>query len=350
MSISSISYSPSTVVVPKAEGPICFIVPPHLTKKLGNEDHRAHDHLLRVARRHHVEEVERGFTTNYVPPEVISIYDCKHSTRLPGTLLATNKDYPKDIEAHEAFLGAKKTYDFYLNHLGRKSVDNKNFGLKSSVHYSRNYDNAFWDGKQMVYGDGDGQVFNRFTISVDVIGHELTHGVTQFTANWVYQDQPGALNESMSDCMGSAIKQESLKQTAAQADWLIGQGLLKPGYGAALRSMKAPGTAYDNADLGKDPQPARMSDYVKTEDDDGGVHINSGIPNHAFYTFATELDGYTYDKAAKVWYQSLLASKPKDQFVDFAKTTIAQTVALYKAGGAEEAAIRKAWKVTEVIL
>lgn len=346
--MSSLSCSP---VQQDGLSHCCYIVPPHLTSKLCSQEHCTHDHAMRTFRKNHVVEEERGFVSQiYTNPEVISIYDCKRKEKIPGTLLSTNKDYPRDVAAHEAFLGAKKTYDFYVNYLGRKSVDNKNFPLNSSVHYGVRYDNAFWNGRQMVYGDGDNDIFNRFTIALDVIGHELTHGVTQYTANWVYQDQPGALNESMSDCMGSAIKQESLKQSAAQADWLIGQGLLKPKYGAALRSMKAPGTAYENSTLGKDPQPAKMGDYVHTQDDDGGVHINSGIPNHAFYIFATELGGNTWDKAAKVWYASLLSSKANDQFKDFANTTIAQTVKLYKAGGAEEAAVRKAWKQTEVLL
>lgn len=351
MSLLSTSYS-SKAEAPMLEpnGHICFIVPPHLSKKVCSHEHNAHDHALRVFRKNHVVEEERGLFRNYSNPEVISVYDCRNKERLPGALITTNRDYTRDVTVHEAFVGAKKTYDFYLQRLGRKSVDNHNLALKSSVHYDVKYDNAFWNGRQMVYGDGDGVIFNRFTIAIDVIGHELTHGVTQYTANWVYQDQPGALNESMSDCMGSAIKQDALKQTAAQADWLIGQGLLKPAYGTALRSMKAPGTAYDNSELGKDPQPSRMSGYVQTNEDEGGVHINSGIPNHAFYIFATELGGNTADKAAKIWYDSLLRSKSNDQFKDFANTTINRVVEVYKVGSAEEAAIRKAWKTTEVIL
>jgi Zn-dependent metalloprotease len=136
----------------------------------------------------------------------------------------------------------------------------------------------------MVYGDGDGDLFKRFTIAIDVIGHELTHGVTQYSAGLVYQDQTGALNESISDVFGSLVKQYRLKQTADQADWLIGAGLLADGVnGKALRSMAAPGTAYDDPILGKDPQPAHMKDFVNTQSDHGGVHINSGIPNHAFF-------------------------------------------------------------------
>ena len=164
------------------------------------------------------------------------------------------------------------------------------------MHYGRGYDNAFWDGTQMVFGDGDGTVFNRFTIAVDVIGHELTHGVTEHTAALVYQGQSGALNESISDVFGSLVKQQALGQDAAAADWLIGAGLFTAQVkGVALRSMKAPGTAYDDPQLGKDPQPATMADYVETTDDNGGVHLNSGIPNHAFYLAATAIGGHAWE-------------------------------------------------------
>src|SRR5262249_14484518 len=155
--------------------------------------------------------------------------------------------------------------------------------LIASVHYDQDFDNAFWDGEQMVFGDGDNIIFVGFTKAIDVIGHELTHGVTQFTADLEYKFQSGALNESMSDVFGSLVKQYHNNQDAASADWLIGSGILAPGInGKALRSMSDPGSAYDDPKLGgKDPQPAHMDDFVKLpqSEDQGGVHINSGIPN-----------------------------------------------------------------------
>src|SRR4029079_10299870 len=134
----------------------------------------------------------------------------------------------------------------------------------------------------------------------------LTHGVTQDEAQLVYSNQSGALNESLSDVFGSLIKQFSLNQTADQADWLIGAGLLtKQVKGVALRSMKAPGTAYDDPVLGKDPQPDHMSRFVTTAADRGGVHITSGIPNRAFYLAATAIGGYAWEVAGKIWYTTL---------------------------------------------
>src|SRR5215470_3819417 len=215
----------------------------------------------------------------------ITIYDAHHGIRLPGRVV-TNPD----AEAKEAHDGLLATFNFYWEVFKRNSIDDRGLPLIGSVHYSNNYDNAFWNGQQMVFGDGDGQIFRRFTIAIDIMGHELTHGVTGDTANLDYQGQSGALNESVSDVFGSMVKQfaASPQQTASQADWLIGAGLFTSRvHGVALRSMKAPGTAYDDPLLGgKDPQPAHMSNYDHRTSDHGGVHVNSGIPNHAFYLAA----------------------------------------------------------------
>jgi Zn-dependent metalloprotease len=222
------------------------------------------------------------------------VYTASNGSTLPGTLVRDEGGAAvSDPAVNEAYEGAGATYDLYWEIYQRNSLDGNGLRLDSTVHYEKQYDNAFWDGQQMVYGDGDGQLFNRFTIAVDVIGHELSHGVTQYTSNLNYSNQPGALNESFSDIFGSLVKQRILGQAAADADWLIGQGLFTPQVkGVALRSMKEPGTAYNDPVLGKDPQPANMRDYVNTADDNGGVHINSGIPNHAFYLMAVAMGGF----------------------------------------------------------
>ena len=174
------------------------------------------------------------------------------------------------------------------------------------VHYEQDYDNAFWDGTQLVFGDGDGQVFDRFTKPIDVLGHELSHAVTQFTADLTYEGQSGALNESVSDVFGACIKQRHLGQDAADADWLVGEGIFLPGInGRALRSMSEPGTAYDDPQIGKDPQVGSMADYVETTDDNGGVHLNSGIPNRAFVLAARAIGGESWSGAGRIWYAAL---------------------------------------------
>lgn len=146
--------------------------------------------------------------------------------------------------------------------------------LVGTVHYADDYDNAFWDGSQMIYGDGDGDVFKTFVL-IDVIGHEMSHGVTQFTSNLDYEGQSGAFNEHFSDVMGVLVRQFTNKLTCDQDSWLIGPGIFtKSVKGRALRDMLNPGTAYDDPRLGKDPQPSDMSGYVQTFEDNGGIHLN----------------------------------------------------------------------------
>jgi Zn-dependent metalloprotease len=203
----------------------------------------------------------------------------------------------------------------------------------------------------MVYGDGDEdlpvdeRLFNRFTIALDVIAHELTHGVTQFEAGLVYRGQPGALNESISDVFGALVNQYFLGQTAAESDWVIGKGLFTTNVNAVgVRSLKAPGTAYDDPVIGKDPQPGHMDDYVVTIEDSGGVHINSGIPNHAFYLVALDIGGYAWEKAGRIWYISLRDKISGDSdFQDFANMTYVTAGELFGAGSLEQQAVYNGW-------
>ncbi len=280
-----------------------------------------------------------------------TIYDAKHDLTLPGNRVRGETDGPTSDEAvNEAFDFSGKTYDFFETVFERNSIDDRGLRLDSTVHYGNDYDNAFWNGQQMVYGDGDDRIFNRFTASLDVIGHELTHGITQHEAALNYEGETGALNEHFSDVFGSLVKQYHLKQTAAQADWLIGKELLKtgiPDVAVALRSMQAPGTAYDNPLMGSDPQPAHMDDFVKTEDDHGGVHINSGIPNKAFYTFATSLGGNAWDQAGKVWYVTLCNELSSNAtFQDCADKTYKVAQDLF--GASVAAKVRKAWQAVGI--
>ncbi len=281
------------------------------------------------------------------------VYDSKNSASQPpaGIMIRKEGDPPcDDLAVNEAFDGAGATYDLYKEIFGRNSIDDKGMTIVSYVHYDQNLDNAFWDGSEMVYGDGDGEIFNRFTISNDVIGHELTHGVTQYEANLDYYSQSGALNESFSDIMGSLVKQRTLNQTADKADWLIGQGLFKPSInGLALRSMKAPGTAYDDQLIGKDPQPAAMVDYVNTTRDNGGVHINSGIPNHAFYLAAVSIGGYAWEKTGKIWYHALRDHLRKNaNFARAANVTVNVAKELFGDNSFEMRAVQDAWKTVGV--
>lgn len=234
----------------------------------------------------------------------------------------------EDVSKVYEYLGV--TRDFFRDVLNRDSIDGLGMNLVASVHFGEKYNNAFWDGDEMTFGDGDGEIFTSFAKSLDVIAHELAHGVTQFTANFDYANQPGALHEHFSDAFGSAITQYHLKQDAHSADWLIGDEIMGPTlYGEALRSMKAPGTAYDNSLLGKDPQPAHMKDLYTGPKDNGGVHRNSGIPNKAFYLASMEIGT---DKAIRIWYHALQNLWPAAQFSD-AAAVIAQSARILTKDG-----------------
>ena len=280
---------------------------------------------------------------------VRTIFDCAQTEDPAHARIVRtegDKDPSGDPAVDEAYDGLGATYAFYWDTFQRNSIDDEGLPLKGYVHYGEGYDNAFWDGQEMVFGDGDGQLFNRFTISLDVIGHELTHGVTEDEAQLVYYRQPGALNESVSDVFGSLVKQYALGQTADAADWLIGAGLIANAPDQALRSMKAPGTAYDHPLLGKDRQPATMADYVQTVADNGGVHINSGIPNHAFYLAATKIGGHAWEKAGHVWYETLRDPHlaPTAGFRTFARATLRAAQRLsYGPGSTEYDAVKDAW-------
>ena len=283
-----------------------------------------------------------------------TVYDAKNGDSLPGVLIRAEGPSPSgDSAVDEAYDGSGATYDLYQQEYERNSIDDRGMRLDSTVHFLQGYDNAFWNGQQMVYGDGDEdlpeneRLWNRFTIAIDVIGHELTHGVTQYEASLEYRFQSGALNESFSDVFGSLVKQRTLGQTADQADWLIGEGIFTSNVnGLALRSMKDPGSAYDDPVLGKDPQPGHMNDFqdLPMWYDNGGVHINSGIPNRAFYFVATEIGGYAWDVAGEIWYITLRDRlRRNSKFQDAADLTFQVAGELYGDGSQEQQAVRTGW-------
>jgi Zn-dependent metalloprotease len=336
--------------------PCCFIVPPHMLERLAASGDPA---LAETAGRtlrltQSLVAFRAQLSTGAPSPAALKrqglrrqVFDCKGTNDLPGNPVRSETDTtPKrDKAVNEAFDNAGTTWEFYNKIFGRESVDNHGKTLVSSVHYGENYDNAFWNGQQMVYGDGDGVIFQRFTTALDVIAHELTHGVTQFTAQLAYQDQSGALNESMSDVFGSMVKQWALGQSVDQADWLIGAAIMAPGFkGRALRDMANPGTAYDDPRLGKDPQPGDMKDYVQTEADNGGVHTNSGIPSRAFVLAAKAIGGNTWEKAGKIWYVTL--TERLTGTADFAKCateTVSVARDLFPEDSSIAAKVAKAW-------
>jgi Zn-dependent metalloprotease len=341
----------------------CYVIPPHIFDRLTQHS----DPLVRGAglssqfATHALRQkrslLAEGFRPSRPTGELRrTIYDAGQMPSTGHLVRSEGQAKVTDNAVNEAYDASGETYKFYKEVFGRNSVDNRGHRLDSTVHYREDpaepFDNAFWDGEQMIYGDGDGVIFGSFTKSLDVIAHELTHGVTQFSAGLEYHDQPGALNESMSDVFGSMVKQWSLKQPVASADWRIGSELLLTPH-QALRSMKAPGTAYDNADMGKDPQPDRMSKYVQLPNtrkgDFAGVHYNSGIPNRAFYLACVNLGAtYAWEKAGKIWYAVLTTRlSPTANFVEAANATISVANELF--GAPEAKAVRDAWQQVEVL-
>jgi hypothetical protein len=314
----------------------CRFVPPYLLAKVAPST-LALDAQLRSGRTTPIPQRPRVLPPN---APAWTVHTAGNTTTLPGRAVrSAGEPASGDVAVDEAASGITGTLAMFEEVYGRASYDGDGSPVSLSVHYGQDYDNAFWDGTQLVFGDGDGTVFERFTKPVDVLGHEFTHAVTEYTAALKYENQPGALNESVSDVFGSCLKQRLLGQTVADADWLIGEGIFVSGINArALRDMRAPGTAYDDPALGKDPQVGNMDDYVDTTEDNGGVHINSGIPNRAFQLAATAIGGTSWDGAGRIWYAALTGGDvgSDTQFAGFAAATVA-------AAGPHADAVRDAW-------
>ena len=324
----------------------CHFIPGYLLERLADA---ADEGLADCGRR--TTAIDAGFRAQraIVTPPVADaadwkVHDADNGSTLPGRLVRTaGEPEVGDLAVDEAATGITASLELFAD-LGRDSFDGEGATVLATVHFERDYDNAFWDGTQLVFGDGDGRVFDRFTKPIDVLGHELTHAVTQLTADLVYQDQPGALNESMSDVFGACIKQRHLGQDAETADWLIGEGIFLPGVnGRALRSMTDPGTAYDDPRLGKDPQVGSMADYVQTTNDNGGVHLNSGIPNRAFALAARAIGGESWSGAGRIWFAALTSGlSPRTDFAGFAAATLA-------AAGEHASVVEAAWREVGVL-
>ncbi len=382
--------SPTSVeiVSEKVQRCKCHIIPPHMEKAIDelraqNETtksstrkkikHIEHGKKLRIGRRieakkirsAHIKNIRKGKAAlvelNNQPQTSIrpafKVYSAGNKENTPGTLKRSGSVASTDQNVNEAYDGGVDTYNFYYKLFGRNSYNGIGGDFISTVHYGSEFDNAFWNGQQMVYGDGDGTIFNRFTIAKDVIGHELTHGVTQYLSKLRYKNQQGALNEHISDFFGLCIKYWSNDDQGykTEVNGLIGEGLLKPynGRAQALRSFAAPGRAYETPQLGKDPQPGSMSAYVKTTDDDGGVHINSGILNHSSWLVFTDLkyrdeNEKFYGDVAKIWWDAVSKIKYNANFVAFADQTVASATELFGKDSKQLNAVRNAWISTEV--
>lgn len=339
----------------------CYIVPPYLlrhlaTARTGTADpgaerpivpgaHPAADHFRRILEMDEQFRERRRTPSAVAATDGFTVHTADNEPDLPGRAVRmSGAPATGDQAVDEAHEGLAASLAMFAEVYAHDSWNGEGAHVLATVHFERGYSNAFWNGTQLVFGDGDGTIFDRFTKPVDVLAHELTHAVTESVAGLVYQGQSGSLNESMSDVFAACLKQRVLGQSAAEGDWLIGEGLFLPGVSArGLRDMQHPGTAYDDPDLGRDPQGADMSAYVVTSEDNGGVHLNSGIPNRAFVLAALAIGGASVDGAGQIWWSALGSVTSTVDFSGFADATIA-------AAGDHAATVRAAWADVGVLV
>lgn len=277
----------------------------------------------------------------------IFTYDAKNRSTLPGTLWVDTDNIfnaSRDAAAVDAHYYAGVTYDYYKNTFNRNSINNAGAPLKSTVHYGSNYNNAFWNGSQMVYGDGDGSTFVALSGGVDVIGHELTHAVTEYSSNLIYQNESGALNEAISDVFGTLVEYYDNRNP----DWEVGEDIYTPGQaGDALRSMSDPAKYGD---------PDHYSKRYTGSSDNGGVHTNSGIINKAAYLLANggthygvTVNGIGKDKAGAIYYRANTVYFTESTTFSQARAGLVQAAAdLYGANSAEVTAVKQSYDAVGV--
>ena len=335
----------------------CFIVPKDVLERLAGDKQLAHDlrkasaDSARISDTIRKMRIDAGELTavsqslgahllELAPSPKVTVYDCKNTQALPGTPLA-GPGAGKDTTAKRTFKETTAVAKFYKSVFGRNSIDNAGMTMMSSIHFGRSYNNAMWNGSQMIYGDGDGKLFLDFTRGNDVIGHELTHGVTQHSLQLGYSSDAGGLNESLSDCFGSMFRQWEAKQDVTAADWLIGADIMGPTAKAkgftCLRNMANPA---DKSALA--PQPTKYSQLTPGMD----PHYSSGPPNLAFATACKALGGKSWDRIGQVWYAALTTSgaQPSMTMPKFAARTRQLATQLYPKVAAVAAAIDTGWK------
>lgn len=337
----------------------CPFVPPHILRNIAERGEaaarRGAQLALDLASQFRAERmavaVVAGAPTIPLRERRRTIFDARNGTDLPGRRARTeNGARSADPAVNEAFDCAGLSLEFLNVAFDRHSIDGAGARIDATVHYGLRNANAIWNGRQLILGDGDGVYFKRFTSAVDVIAHELAHGMTQYTAALEYQGQAGALSEHFADVFGVLTRQYARKQNASRADWLVGAGLFtKRVNGDAVRSMKSPGSAYDDPVLGRDPQPSHINGYVRTRVDNGGVHVNSGIPNRAFYEVATLLGGKAWDVPGRIWYRTLTHRlHARATFQQCADATYETAGELFGTASAPHQAVLAAWKTVGI--
>lgn len=269
---------------------------------------------------------------------------------LPGRLRRKEDQAPVlQPEVDEAFDNAGHAYAFYRSVMGLDSLDGSGCAIVSSVNFGTQMANAFWDGERIIYGAGDGKRFLRFTSSLAVAAHEMSHGVLSFSSDLEYDGEPGALNESFCDVMGIAVDHFTKQTSVTDGRWSIGGELLGSALAGlrGIRTFEAEPAFKDHPIIGTDPQPKHMRDFVTTNKDRGGVHINSGIPNHAFYLAAQAIGGNVWERSAKIWFEAFTnVLNKRASFLQAAQATT--STARQQYGEIEERAVADAWRAVGI--
>lgn len=289
----------------------CSFIPPHIAKKVAETDQTFASGIKVDTRL----RISREKVVSVAGP--ITVYSAANKTVIPGGLVVEGDEIAARVSGHA--------------HLISQALDVHEFP-DGVVHYGEGYANAFFNGSYLVFGEGDGEVFGDFTASLDIMAHEFGHALVALGRGLTYQGQSGALNEHFADVFGSSVQQWAAQ---SQTDWRIGEEIMLDGV-SAVRDMLHPGQAYDSPLLGRDPQPDHMDGYQKIRADNGGVHVNSGIPNRAFALLCEKTQEPSWGRPLTLWRQALKDLGPRAVFKELAAATERHSGDLARA-------VREAW-------
>lgn len=284
------------------------------------------------------------------------VFDAQGRTFLPGKILRDEDDPPThDKNANQAYDNIGIALQFFASVLGRNSVDGKGLRIDASVHYGYSFANAMWTGEQMLVGDGDGKHVTNLAGSLGIIAHEFSHGISQHMVKGglgvvqvpgqppTLKGEAGALNESFSDVCASMVKQWHAGENVQAADWLLGEDILAPHVGKAIRSLKDPG---NNRLTWREDDQIKDFRRFKISDD---AHKASGIANHAFYLAATKLGGHSWETLGPVWFKGFDKLRARATFLDAAHATLSVAATLHGKSSETHDAVKSAWKKVNVL-